>query len=431
MRLACSTMSFLDNLPENVKLPYRKGATLKIVLGGKEDAYDDMRISASLIEFKDEYYYWVTIDTGIIRPIICDIMYEQICNYTSCLKKENLIITATHTHSCVLYTKFDYKQHDPRHVETRDNVYVDVIEHWGNIAGMLFCECEAKLTEFEADIKVVEIEGCYGNIDGDDKPCDKNFSLIRFFKKGTKEIIGMWMNMACHALVMFCSAQKITSDLVGGVAKKLEAYYHVYPQASLGCQGDTHPGSSLWNEQKDLKKLEQLSSSIAKQVITKGVFEPIVIDWFEVQRISLTYFYEVGQEETRKRYEALLQERDSLPEEERGRYTGNIRIQEQRIGATKFEGILDSMAINLGEVKLALFNGELLNELGMELVRHESHDHWLIVGYVNSEAGYLTPRDEGCWPAKSRIIPLGLPNVLVNLVKERLKSFGDEENGEK
>lgn len=398
------------------------------VLGTREDFYDDFMMSTTLIEDNDDYYFWITIDYGVVRPIVVDLIYEGICKITSKIKKKNLFVGATHTHSSPQHSKNQAQaSHEQGFVETRENTFVEFLDHLGKIAGELFVECESKLTTFHSDIKVTEIEGCYSNRNGLDMPCDKNLTLIRFMKNDTNELVGMWMNMSCHSTVMWPRNVKMSSDLVGGVAKKLAKYYGIYPQPSCGCQGDTSlrlTKKKTNSVEEDLVELDRITNSIVNQVTKDDNFEPILIDRFDVKEISLKYSYQIDPKETEMRLKKILDDQAKEPDEHtKFLYDGNIKIFKHRLGATEYNGSLESKAINLGELKIGVFNGELVNSLGLEIVRHLPHNHQLVVGYINDEAGYLVANDNKNFESLARIIPSGLTRVLVDLVIDRLNSF--------
>lgn len=442
MRIAMSTKSYLEDLPPDFQIPCERVPRShygEVMFRTKDDVYDDLNMSATLIDHDGEYYFWITMELGIIRPIIVDFIYEGICGVTSKLKKEHLYVGASHTHTAPLYARNPLlASHKPGYVETRETVFAEMLEHYGRIAAALFRACEAKLTEFHSDIKVTEIEGCYANRDdlklpegcfadpeGARRPCDKHVALIRFFSSGTDELIGMWLNMSCHSTIMLPHHKKLSSDLVGQVCKKLFQRFGVYPQPFCGCQGDVGPMTWVGEtEQDNLDELERVSGSIVEQILSDPEqFRPVAIDRFEVEELSLGYRYQVAPDEIQKRLDRVLAIQASQPNAfERSRYDSNVKIHSARLGTTQFSGSLDGKAIHLGEIKLAVFNGELVSDLGAKLTRYRPHDYRLIVGYINDEAGYLVSTDD-CWESMSRIIPLGLPAALVQLMSERLDSF--------
>lgn len=421
MRISLKSKSYVPDFP----IPFMQGG--KVTFG--TEVYDDLMMSATLIEYEGSYYYWLTLDIGIIRSIMVDLIYEGICNYTSKLEKDHLFISATHTHSGPIQTTDPARaSHEPGFVETRETVCAEFLDHLGKVAGELFVDCEGTLCKFHSDIMVTQIEGCYSNRNGLDQPCDKSFTLIRFFDDVENTLVGIWMNMSCHSTIIHPRNEKMSSDLVGGIAKRLAKHYGVYPQPSCGCQGDTSTrltrNNKTANAQEDLIELDHIITSVVDQVLTNEQFEPIVIDRFDVQKIELGYDYYIDPEETEKRLCDILTRKAKEPDRHtKFLYDGNIKILKHRLGANRYFGKIEGWAIHLGELKIAGISGELVNSLGLRLIKHEAHDHRIILGYINDEVGYLVEDTENNFESIARIIPIGMPTVFVGLLLERFEKY--------
>ena len=90
----------------------------------------------------------------------------------------------------------------------------------------------AQMREVESYGRTVEIEGCYSNRNGKDKPCDKSFTSISF-RDGDEVVAGVG-SFTCHSTVLGPDNLLVSSDLAGYVARALEKEWGVYPVIMIG-----------------------------------------------------------------------------------------------------------------------------------------------------------------------------------------------------
>lgn len=375
MKMACSAKSYLDGLTEEFELPMpAKGDSFSI--GSKGDVYDDLIISATLIEDGGQQVFLVTLEVSFIRPLLVEHIYESIRQVAPELKKENLFVNATHTHTGPVYSRDQQaSNHKPGAEESDDRLFLELVEHWGRLAAGLYTECRANLTECYGEIASVALEGCFSSREGLDAPCDKYGTVIRFSECGTGRRIGMWLNLACHSL-FHPEFGLLGSDLIGGTAKKLQELYGVYAQPLAGCQGNTstkHTGRRTTGIQDAIEEKDRVAEEIVRQLRQGAVFEKLDMAECRVQHLTLQY------------------------------------------DCCGSSGTLAVGILSFGTWKLALFNGELVNTLGPELTCHESGRHRLVVCYVNGQTEY--PLDESGQDGKA---PVPLAKAMIGMAAEAL-----------
>lgn len=403
----------------------------------KEDIVeeDDFQMTMTLFEFGGEYTCWIGMDMGRCDKGFFEVMQEEIGKVTDRLAPGHLYINGTHTHSGPVFAKYEDMGPESHTKEGMGHLaYL-----CGERAAKLYLELEQQLQPFEAQIRTVQIDGCYSNRNSLDGPCDKNAVLIRYIHADTKETIGLWFSMNCHSTIMFPKNEHLCSDLVGHVTKNIARYYQAPVMPNCGAQGDTStrltrkltgvPGENL-------SELKRISGDVTAQVLKDAeAFEPIVVDRFRSKQFSVSFAYEINPavlDKTIARVKQELKEATEAADREtiRVRKTELNALDQKKHGPTSYQATIQCSAINMGELKWAAISGELVASLGLKIVRHEPHDHRMVVCYINDRAcGYLVEREEygRNFESIASIIPVGVPEVLTDMAIRELDQF-DLEN---
>lgn len=430
-RVAMKTVSYLPD----EQFRFKRGGRYEWIK--KEDIMenDDFQMTMTVFDFDGEYTCWIGMDMGRCDKGFFEVMEEEIAKVTDRLAPDHLYINGTHTHSGPVFSRYDDMGPENNSKEGMDRLaYL-----CGEKAAALYLELEQQLQPFEAQIRTVQIEGCYSNRNSLDGPCDKNAVLIRYVHGKTGETIGLWFSMNCHSTIMFPKNDHLCSDLVGYVTKNLSQYYHAPVMPNCGAQGDTStrltrkltgaPGENL-------SELKRISGDVTAQLLKEAeAFEPIVIDRFRTKPFSVSFAYEINPDVLNKtiaRVEQELAEATEKADREliRVRKTELNALNQKKNGPTSYQGTIRCRAINMGELKWAAFSGELVASLGLQIVRHEPHDHRMVVCYINDRGcGYLVEKSEygRNFESIASIIPVGIPEVLTDMAIRELDQF-DMEN---
>ena len=419
-RIAMKTISYLPDHPFKFGFVEQEDIT-------KERTYDDFQMTATVMDFSGENVVWVGLDIGGISTAIYDVFAEEIGKVID-VKPTNLYISGTHTHSGPNFSKNRTWGEESR--ADMDEICFTTAKK----AAEMVKECMGRLEPFTAEIKVTGIEGCYSNRNSLDGPCDKNVTLIRFKNAETGKPIGMWFNMACHSTMIYPRNLKMSTDIVGNVNKRLAAHYGIPVLSTAGCQGDTSTRLTRQRlgypdtEEHDLADLDRIVSGIVDQVLAQPEdFEPINIDRFQVTCYEVGFHYTLDPEVTERKIANLEAEIAAETNADQARIkTSALRGVKSRRGQSDFKGVLKCRAINMGEVKIGVFPGELVASLGLQVVRHESHDHRLVACYTNDRGcGYLVEVAEygKNFESLSSIVPVGTPEVITTMMVKELDQF--------
>ena len=423
-RIAMKTISYLPDHPFMFGFGEQEPIT-------KERTYDDFQMTATVLEVGGETVVWVGLDISGVSTGMRDVFAGEIGKVID-VKDENFYLSGTHTHSGPNFQKGDLFGKRGRGT-TREDMD-EICFTTAKKAAELVKECMGKREPFTAEIKVTAIDGCYSNRNRLDGPCDKNVTLIRFKNAETGKAIGMWFNMACHSTMIYPRNLKMSTDIVGGVNKRLAAHYGVPVLSTAGCQGDTSTRLTRQRlgypdtEEHDLADLDRIVSGIVDQTLAKAEdFEPVVIDRFQVTQYEVGFHYTIDPAITEKKIANLEAEIAAETNADQARIKSSaLRAMNSQRGQSDFKGVLKCRALNLGEVKFGVFPGELVASLGLQVVRHQSHDHRLVACYTNDMGcGYLVERAEygKNFESLSSIIPIGTPEVVTSMMVKELDQF--------
>lgn len=417
MKIAFSAKNYLCGFDSEYKIPMPEKIDT-FTFGTKNDAYDALMMSATLIDDEGERSFFVTLEVSFIRPLLVQHIYGSLHKVAPDFKKENLFVNASHTHIGPVYSKDQYaSNHMPGAVEADDNLFMDLVLHWSSMAAQMYTECAANLKDFYADIASVALEGCFSSRVGLDAPCDKTATVIRFFDRKSDRQLGMWLNIACHS-VFHPEFGMMGSDLIGGTAKKLQTLYGVYAQPFAGCQGNTstkHTGRRTTGIKDSIEEMDRVSGEIVEQIRERAVFEKFEADTCKIHNLVLNYDCDVDPVRLQFELDKIItaQAQDNNLE----RYASQIKMLSQRTTMTKKHGALAASIVKLGQLKLAMINGELENTIGTELTHHNGNQHCLVACYVNGQEQYQldsSVKNDG-WS-----VPAGLASVMVNMVRADL-----------
>lgn len=428
------SMKALPYLPEH-NIPYRfpishvqaQAEKTKLFWDKEGNCYDELLMTATLFNFDGKYVFWIGMDIGGISKAAYEYIYRQLCTVTNCLTKDTFIISGTHTHSGPWMEKNFGKNKNS--LDT-SNLHMEFAEHVANVAIKLFNLCKADMKEFEAELSVTAIDGVYSNRNSLDKPCDKNVNLIRFKEKNSGEMIGMWMQLSCHSTIIFPKNPKLSSDLVGNVRDLLSEHYGCVVMPIVGAAGDTSTrltrkrGDSA---QLDYDELKRLSNLAYEQIIENSNFKSINIDRFEVEKVELSYHYNLNHDRMKQRLMELDKqiEHEANPQQLRLLIQSKEGLKQKMNEPTDVSDTLVGRVWNLGELKFGVFPGELVSSLGKRIIQYNEKDVHLVLCYVEESVGYLVEIEEygKNFESITSNIPIGLPEVLTEMIRKKLEEF--------
>ncbi len=423
-RAAMKTIIYLDETcPETFGWNDRDSGPLS-----KDDFYDYLTMTGTLLELGGKYVYWVGMDNGNVPQIVRKRLYERLSGETDKLAEDALIINGTHTHSGPRFTKVRVSCRAAR----EEDCYMGFVDYCVDLMHDLFFELEKELKPFTAGIAVVPIEGCYGNRNDLSLPADKDINLIAFNDEAGGRI-GMWMEMTTHSTIIFPKNPRMSGDLVGNVRTAVSEFFGCPVMPFVGCAGDSSTRCTRKRSDDpalDLSELRRLTSEVTEQVKEKAVFEELVIDRFEAAKMELSYSYVQDPESMRRRLVLLEKqiEEEKNPQQLRLLLQSKRSLEQRILGPYEAEDILVGRAYHFGELKFGVFPGELVASLGLQIISHAPHDHHLVLGYTPDGVGYLVEREEygKNFESINSKIPVGLPEVLTEMIRKKVEEFSYE-----
>jgi hypothetical protein len=400
-------------------------------LSDKNDIYegDDFKLTETLFDFDGALVCWIGMDMAGCSDYFYEMMREGVNKVADTpFDTDHFYVNGTHTHSGPAFSKSG--KSGPGSGESKEDLD-DLAYYCASLAGKLYKELIDELKPFTAEIKVVNIQGAYSNRNSLDGPCDKAAVLLKFINSENGSTIGMWFSMNCHSTMIFPHNEHLSSDLVGMVYKNVAAHYGVPVQPNCGSQGDTSTRLTrhrTGNPEDDVRELHRIVKEVTDQVLaTDDGFEPIRLDRFEVKNYCVAFDYKLDPRITDKRIENIKKELETETNRDQIRLKNDaLRALQGQVGRTDFHGELHCKAINMGELKWAVIPGELVASLGLRIVKHEPHDHRMVVCYINSRGcGYLVEKEEygKNFESLSSIIPVGIPEVIADMAAKELDQF--------
>lgn len=431
-RIAMKTVSYLPDTPFRFKRmdDYFMVTKANVMPG------DDFCMTMTLMEFDGVYTCWIGMDMARCDKGFYEVMWDAIHAETDLISKDHFFVSATHTHSGPVFTKFNEMGPESFFKESMG----DLARHCGQTAVQLFRDIHNDMHEFISEIKTVWINGCFSNRNNLDGPCDRNAVLLRFKDKESQRPIGMWFAMNCHSTVTFPKNKYVCSDLVGHVWKKVAAHYHVPVMPMCGAQGDTSTRLTRHLDgtpDSEIKALYRIVNGVTSQILAHDDgFEPLTIDRFRISYFSVSFQYTIDPEYVAKQLKNAEKEAEEASQSNdqeliRAKKTKVRAIRNKMNGETEINRSIPCALLNLGELKFAAISGELNASLGLKIVRHQPHDHRMVVCYINDRAcGYLVEREEygKSFESASSIVPIGVPEVLTDMAIHEMEK-ADVENG--
>ena len=426
-QIAMKTVSYLPEW----EFRYRRSG--QYVYGTNKDILsgDDFKMTMTLFNFDGQYTCWIGMDMARCDKGFYEVMWEGIQKVTDLIDRDHFLVSGTHTHTGPTFNKREDMAGDSDKKESMDKLAY----HCAALAGLLFLEIKDSLREFDSEIKTVKITGAYSNRNDLNGPCDNNAVMIRFLDHETKENLGMWFAMNCHSTMMFPKNTCLCTDLVGFVSHAVAEHYGICVMPMCGAQGDT--STRLTRRRTDepdnnINELRRISGMVIDQVLeSEDGFEAIELNRFTVKHFSVSFVYDLDPKilnaSIKKAEEDIrIAEASGDREQIRAKKTGLDGIYRRLNSPLHSTGTIPCSAYNLGELKFAAFSGELFAELGLKVIRHEPHDHRMVVCYINDRGcGYLVNRSEygKSFESMSSIIPIGIPEVLTDMAISELDQF--------
>lgn len=309
---------------------------------------------------------------------------EEVINYVADkynVNKENVIVSFTHTHSG---PEINHKHFNTKHDNSvADKYMVWVLDKIKEAVDLSFTNKEVLV---KAYMKKTIINGLYGSRNDLEYVGDKDFIVLKFVDEDSNTVANI-INFACHPTVLGPQNLEISSDVSGYISKHYESLSDNTTIVILGAAGDM--SNRLYRKGYDKNELERVANGIIAQNDKNDKFKEIDVSSLNVSRINIKKSFDIDYDDLEARYvniKNIIETTDSF--DIKKVYTSALsfldRTLNNRVATHDLD--LEFRVINIGELKILTFPGELFSIFGLEL--KTKYDFDLIFGYTFYNGGY-------------------------------------------
>lgn len=339
------------------------------------------------------------------------------------LDRDAVLLAATHNHSSIVsYHKGWYtKKFDPGYYTW----FVDAI-------CKCYEECASNKQTASAKYGKKTILGYYGNRNHPGTPADNEIIVVKFYDVQDQPFAGL-VNWAVHSTVISAENTYLTAELAGNVSKELEASFGFYPAMVVGAAGDC----SNRNERQgnDFNELKRVSKALAKEIQDIEITQNVQLDTIQLQTVFHTIHHDMAFVHEELRKEIKKCEETLCKENEHKKQTAlrkKITSMSEELNCHHFHLDAKAWAIQLGEIQLIVFPGELGSCFGIEL-KEQYSGLAIVCGYTNGYYEYFMKKEEyglsfetiGCK------VPKGEPEKLIEKLKQASRLLYEDRNYDK
>ncbi|HIX17491.1 MAG TPA: hypothetical protein H9860_04120 [Candidatus Gemmiger faecavium] len=270
--------------------------------------------------------------------------------------------------------------------------------------------------------RTIRLEGCYGNRNGLDKPCDKSVTTLEF-RSGDRVVAGAG-HFTCHSTVLGPQNHLVSSDLAGYVARALERRWGVYPVIMIGAAGDM--SNRLYRQGNDLAELERVGKEMMDQVFAGpepqelNLTKPVVRTF----RYQDTYYPDKARKQ--QQYDEIEAKiRAARTFDEKKVYTSALALAKRGLECKPFVLDLVCRYWDLGDMKIMTIPAELFSRFGVQLKQAMGAKCPICWCYSNYSVGYLGNIED--YGASFETAASDIPQGTTEKIVERMVAFLKEE----
>lgn len=300
------------------------------------------------------------------------------------IERDNVLLSATHNHSSIV------SYHRSWYTDKFDQTYYDYLI---KIICQSYEECVATLQIATAKYGKKIITGYYGNRNHPGHLADNEVIVVKFYDQENKAFAG-FVNWAVHSTVISSENTYLTSEWAGNVSCILADEFGFYPLMLVGAAGDC----SNRNERQgnDFVELKRVSQALAKEINSIEINNSVVLDKIKLQTIYHTIHHnmEFVHEEIKieiKKYQALL--KNETDENKKEFMTKKIKSLSKDLQINNFHLDAKALVIQIGDIQMFVFPGELGSKFGIEL-KQACSTLGIVCGYTNGYYEYFMPKEE-------------------------------------
>lgn len=334
-----------------------------------------LAITVMAMAINQQHFLLCMVDCVLItKDFSSEVKKELYCKYG--LKKEEILIAATHTHSAPAFLTMNlpFPEYDQTY---RELMKVMILR--GVKDALADRECAT------CTMQVSTMKGIYGNRNVADRNAEHPLSLLKFWCQD--RLKGIYVNMACHPTIINESINEISSDLIGGLRQELQDLFHTTVCISNGACGDI--STRYYRKGTGSQEVKRCAKAIVEQLSGEDV--AIQLDTIRSTHVDMQSYFDV------RTYAPFLQELAALegrsPTAEASSYDKfMLQNYHHRKRIAPFYHELESTIFQLGEVWVVSIPGELVTSLGNRLKAAFPEDILYIITYSDDYVCYLVDK---------------------------------------
>jgi hypothetical protein len=321
--------------------------------------HDEIFGGSLLFEQDGDHVFLVSLDVVEIEETMADEVKQLLAERFG-IDPDLVLVSATHDHSSLA------EYHRQWWTGAFDQEYYDVL-----LAAIVdsYAACLAGLREATARYGRETVLGFYGNRNHPGEPADNEVNVVEFLDESGEPFAGI-VNWAVHSTVLPAGNDLLTADLAGAVRAKLHDTFGYHPLMLNGAGGDS--SNRHQREGQDFAELERVAAGLADRIVAIETTRTLVL--------------------------------------------GPIAHRAFVHTVTNEDFHLDARGwvVDLGELRLFVFPGELGSRFGPEL-RATHPELALVSGYTNGYYAYWMPAEEYglSFETTTSRVPMGQPERLV------------------
>lgn len=380
---------------------------------------DSLWSTALVLDVDGTKMIWITIELILLEREFTDSLRNDL--YLKYNVNKNLIyINFVHTHSAPECRQENFFG-GPGAVDG----YMNFVKEQTLLAVQSCFEKE--FIEVKAYANTTIIEGCYGNRNGLDKPCDKEVITIEFRQENN--VIAGFCNFANHSTVLGPQNLEVSNDLAGYVARFCEKKWGVYPIIVIGAAGDM--SNRLYRQGNDKKELERVGKEMMNQVFTHyfpkelKLHKPIVTPW------SFNQTFIPNKKDKIKQFKDIQSKIENAKTfDEKKVYTSALGIAKKGLTCKPFILDMECYYVDMGDFRFFVIPCELFSRFGITIKKAMNAPCSVLWGYCNYSIGYLGNIEDygNSFETAASDIPSGTTEKIVHEIVNMIQKINKKEN---
>lgn len=374
-------------------------------------------VSALLLSIDDSKMLWITVELIGLNRDYTDNLRKTISERYN-IAKDAIYINYIHTHSAPEYQDVSFFGGPGAVKGYMSFVRSCILEATENCF-------EKELQEVKAYYQTVKIEGCYGNRNGNDKPCDKDVTLIKFVHDDN--IVAGICNFTNHSTVLGPQNLKVSNDLAGYVARYCEEKWGIYPLVIIGAAGDM--SNRLYRQGNDENELNRVGKEMMDQVFAKDKFVELSLHEPKIYNFNYQDTFYPDKDAKQKQYDEILSKVNNAKSfDEKKVFSSALALAKKGLECKPFVLDMECYYVDMGDLRFFVIPAELFSRFGMQIKEAMNCKCPILWGYCNYSVGYLGNKEDygASFETAASDIPIGTTEIIVDKIVEFIKSKQEE-----